>query len=241
MYSGWVARPAKLWALVIASISGLLAAIRFVADVDFIVTRSHDPGWMMGLPAFFQTLYIADWLIGGLAILSLVIVLCAIRTSNRTENNRAEPEHTDIRDTLPDDCNTWVPLKEAFDQIAKHSGFHGTTEADQKQMYSIAARLVRQAAKTDGLRLRGNKHNDMLPDEVIYADVKKPIPETHWDHNRFIWSEVINSNPNKSQTIFDEASLLDDSFVAGPKYYNIDIHKNDLDHHWPLRTANGDR
>ena len=103
-------KSAKSWASISAIFAVLLWVIRFISDLDFIVSRSQDPAWMMGIPTFFQSLYVPDWLIGGLAILSLVIVLYATRTSRAAGS--ADGRNAEIR--IEDVVRT------AFDKVVAH-------------------------------------------------------------------------------------------------------------------------
>lgn len=131
--------------------------------------------------------------------------------------------------------NSWAPMKEAFEQVANHLGFFGTGEADQEQVYSEVATAIRQAGKTDGVKLRGNEHADHWLSKLPYTDVKQLIPENYWDHMKISWRGVIIDRPDMEHTTLDDALIYDGYIKELPHYYNVDIWREDLNYHWPIK------
>src|SRR5713226_4158550 len=66
----------------------ILGAVRFVGDVDFIITRSMDPGWMKDVAEFFISPPI--WFTEILFICGLLFAWYAIHISRRQPQPNAQ-------------------------------------------------------------------------------------------------------------------------------------------------------
>ena len=126
------------------------------SDLDFIVSRTQDPGWMMGIPGFFQGLYIPDWLIESLAILALGLVFYAIRVS------KSEPQATETVDHPPKvspvvetpDLSPLILLVELMG-VAEKQGWRFTDDGSQQIFEFVHA--LRDAGSTKAILFWGRE------------------------------------------------------------------------------------